>query len=89
MLREFTDKSGTLWRVWDINPTPRRPSNPGKRTSLKVPAGWLAFEGGGVRRRLTPIPPEWAQCDDCTLESLCASAEIVPRIARDIDTSDF
>jgi hypothetical protein len=89
LLREFTDKSGTQWRVWDINPAPRRPSNPGKRPSLKVPSGWLAFEGGGVRKRLSPIPPQWEQCDDATLESLCASAEVVPRILRDIDTRDL
>jgi len=75
--------------VWDINPALRRPSDPGKRPSLKVPAGWLAFEGGGVRKRLTPIPPGWEQCDDTALEALCASAEIVPRIVRDIDTGEI
>lgn len=87
LLREFTDKNGTQWRVWDINPVLHaRPANPGKPPS-RVPKGWLCFEGGTERRRLSPIPPEWQQCDEATLESLCACAEIVPRVLRDIDTT--
>ena len=86
LLREFTDKNGTRWRVWDINPVLHsRSSNPGKQSSLRVPKGWLCFEGGSERRRLSPIPLEWQQCDDAALESLCASAEIVLRPPRDAD----
>lgn len=89
LLREFTDKNGTHWRVWDINPVLHaRPAKPGKRPSARVPKGWLCFEGGNERRRLIPIPEEWQECDDATLESLCLSAEVVPRLILDVDAGD-
>lgn len=87
LLREFKDSNGIQWRVWDINPVLHaRPSNPGrKRASIKVPPGWLCFEGGGERRRLTPVPTEWATCDIAALEVFCATAEPVPIIEREFD----
>jgi hypothetical protein len=37
--------------------------------------GWLCFESGGDRRRLTPVPPDWAQCDVRRLQLYQSLAE--------------
>ena len=37
----------------------------GGRRNTPIPGyelGWLCFEGGGQRRRLAPIPPDWERC---------------------------
>jgi hypothetical protein len=31
--------------------------------------GWLCFESGREKRRLSPIPDDWTTCDEATLES--------------------
>ena len=41
--------------------------------------GWLCFEataadGGTVRRRLAPVPPDWEECPECTLRALLEQA---------------
>ena len=36
--------------------------------------GWLCFECGDDRRRLSPIPKGWARASDATLEAYCRSA---------------
>ena len=42
--------------------------------------GWLCFERGVDRRRLTPIPNDWEQCTDAQLESYCSQAKPVHRL---------
>lgn len=37
--------------------------------------GWLCFESGGDRRRLTPVPPDWTECDERRLQLYQALAE--------------
>lgn len=73
--------------MWDVNPTLQgKPPEPGSRTSYpKVPAGWLCFDDGRERRRLSPVPKDWPEIDDITLETLCSRAEIVPAVLRDLD----
>lgn len=44
--------------------------------------GWLAFEGAGERRRLTPIPPDWLELSDADLNALLARASIVAARGR-------
>ena len=68
--RTFTDSAGKSWEVFEVH-----------RTSQKVGAvspglenGWLAFVSGEDKRRLAPIPPEWATTTDAALEALCGSA---------------
>ena len=86
MLREFTDAGGTRWRVWDVNPLPEQGRTfTGAAVFANVPQGWLCFDSGRERRRLTPVPGEWHQFDDDQLVDLCQAAETVPRIARDLD----
>ena len=36
--------------------------------------GWLTFESGADRRRLSPIPPDWETAPDELLCDLCARA---------------
>lgn len=42
---------------------------------MKGAEGWLCFECGNDRRRLSPIPKGWVRASDATLESYCRSAK--------------
>lgn len=91
-LREFTDPSGTFWRVYDIVPVERArthvPADVGKgrgRANLlpqEMRAGWLCFESGGEKRRLIPPEPGWEVCADVELWVLCQRAETVQERER-------
>lgn len=52
-LREFEDTDGVTWRVWDTSPDIL------SGLTLEMQRGWLTFDNGRERRRLSPIPPEW------------------------------
>jgi hypothetical protein len=82
-MREFVDSQGNRWTVWPTVPDWR----------VGVPAalhgGWLTFESGSQRRRLTPIPDNWENASDARLQSLCGLAGTVPpqRVSREIDSA--
>lgn len=84
MLRGFTDSTGVEWRVWEVFPSKAgAPTDAEKysHSSLKDTAfaeGWLCFECQDQKRRLAPIPPDWAQREIPVLEQLCAQATPVP-----------
>jgi len=42
-------------------------------------SGWLCFEGAGEKRRLSPIPEDWARCADEQLEVYLRMARPVRR----------
>jgi hypothetical protein len=42
-------------------------------------SGWLCFEAGPEKRRLTPIPSGWQEAPDDALEGLLERARRVPR----------
>ena len=44
------------------------------------PQGWLCFEHRQDRRRLSPIPDEWAQATDRELEKYLESARAAPAL---------
>lgn len=52
-LREFEDTDGGTWRVWDTNPDVVR------GLTREMRNGWLTFDNGSERRRLSPIPTAW------------------------------
>jgi hypothetical protein len=53
-LREFDDRLGRRWRVWDTVPA---------RTEAMgdFREGWLTFDSGTDRRRLAPVPARWSE----------------------------
>lgn len=44
----------------------------------RLSRGWLCFENRLQRRRLTPIPDDWARCPEPQLERYCEQATPVP-----------
>lgn len=41
-----------------------------------IQGGWLVFDSGAERRRLTPIPPGWETATEAELEQLCRLAMV-------------
>jgi hypothetical protein len=66
-LREFTDGTGTTWRVWETQPI-------GDSLGPEFRHGWLVFAQGAARRRLVPIPEGWAEMPERELRRLCLAA---------------
>jgi hypothetical protein len=74
-LLTFVDSTGQSWRVWNVE----RARPPESHTDFLEPeyrSGWLVFESmlTGERRRLAPIPAEWAGRPVDELERLCEQA---------------
>ena len=51
----------------------------------RLSRGWLCFETRLQRRRLTPIPDDWARCPEPQLERYCEQATPVPAGMLTID----
>ena len=79
-LREFRDRDGVLWRVWDVSPAQVHPRSRDERLFMGYDQGWLAFESadGEMRRRLCPCPVRWEDASAQEMEALLAEAESVP-----------
>jgi hypothetical protein len=43
------------------------------------PQGWLTFDSGTEKRRLSPIPEDWQGFSDGQLAQLLERAEVAPR----------
>lgn len=52
-----------------------------------VSDGWLCFERGVDRRRLSPIPDDWWKCTDQQLEAYCDAATPVRRRSAPLEHS--
>ena len=73
--REFTDSTGTLWRVWDVTPEYLHPITKSEDFMEPWAGGWLAFECAADKRRLAaPYPSDWLEFDVSRLEALCRAA---------------
>jgi hypothetical protein len=84
MLREFKDKQGTEWLVWDVYPNgnvgEHRISDPGAAfPHRELAQGWLCFESQAEKRRLAPIPESWEEFSADQLDELCARAGYISR----------
>ena len=56
----------------------RRLTVGGRSRLASVTEGWLVFEHGTNRRRLSPIPGDWRLCSDAELDAYCRAARPVP-----------
>src|SRR3712207_2199620 len=77
--RLFDDKQGVRWDVWAVYPEGR----PSQLAALPgtFQSGWLVFESGTEKRRLSPIPGNWQTLPPSELERLCERAETAMRRA--------
>ena len=73
--REFTDRSGVDWRVWEVGAAHMHPITRGEDYLDNFADGWLVFESRSEKRRLpAPFPVDWAQRELVELEALCKRA---------------
>ena len=54
----------------------------GGNAAIAGTRGWLCFESGKQRRRLSPIPANWFGASDEELEAYCRTARPVRQAAR-------
>ena len=75
--RMFVDASGISWDAFAVHPS----ADATGRARLPEPyqRGWLSFDSGAERRRLSPIPPDWLSVPEYALRELCRQAEPAPR----------
>jgi hypothetical protein len=83
--REFADSSGTVWRVYRVEPQSVSASLARLRESMASVESerrqpWLLFESSvGDRRRLAPVPARWDEnCTDAELANWSAAADSIP-----------
>lgn len=79
--RTFASPDGAIWTAWCV--APDRPECWNERAAHFLPAGmtggWLCFESGEDKRRLSPAPVGWAEITDSELWALCGTAQSVKR----------
>jgi hypothetical protein len=74
--RVFASPDGAVWQAWDVpgrDPAELGDARGGLREALQH--GWICFESGGEKRRLTPIPPRWEQRSEAELWLYCRVAD--------------
>jgi hypothetical protein len=69
--RSFTDARGVWWDVFAVYPQARYSKFRGT-----FQQGWLCFDSGTEKRRLSPIPDDWRTVSDAALERLAERAEV-------------
>jgi hypothetical protein len=87
--RTLTDALGSTWQVWSVHPEHAGLERTSVAVAPQLARGWLVFErldAGAVpaaapaaassaeKRRLAPVPPDWATAPDQTLRALLAAA---------------
>ena len=79
-VREFRDRKGQAWRVWEVRPGVGRPLRDLHRHLGNYLNGWLAFGclDNEMRKRLPKFPPDWLEMSDSELEALLHRAVDVP-----------
>jgi hypothetical protein len=75
--RMFVDETGVAWDAFAVHPS----ADSAGKARLPEPYrhGWLSFDSGTERRRLSPIPEAWESATDESLARLCATAHPAPR----------
>jgi hypothetical protein len=72
--RSFTDARGVQWDVFAVRPETLVQEYPQLRGSYAQ--GWLAFDSGTEKRRLSPIPEDWQRMSEEQLAQLLERAEV-------------
>lgn len=75
-LREFSDDNGRQWQAWDTHPASLQADQ--RPVREKYLQGWVTFMCGRERRRLTPVPAEWASADEALLRDWLTQADEAP-----------
>ena len=83
--RIIKDAAGAQWQVWSVSPGALTPLQT-LAVAPQFAQGWLAFErmGGGEasepaeKRRLAPIPADWATAPEHEVRALLSAAKPVP-----------
>jgi hypothetical protein len=89
-------------RVGDRRRPPAVPSNSERRRAVDrrviigrrpvlsagLDGGWLCFEAPVGKRRLTPIPDDWQECNEMRLEEYCRRARLANRMSSALHVSD-
>lgn len=78
-LREFADRQGRAWRVWEVTSESIHPALRVADYMRHYVGGWLAFESadGSAKCRLTPIPDGWTEASAEQLQEWLRLAESV------------
>jgi hypothetical protein len=71
--RAFVDVRGVWWDVFAVYPEARGSVSQLKGTWQQ---GWLCFDSGAEKRRLSPIPDEWQRLADDELLRLLERADV-------------
>jgi hypothetical protein len=69
--RTFIDTRGIWWDVFAVYPEARH-----TRLRGTFQQGWLCFDSGTEKRRLSPIPDDWRAQSDAELARLAERAEV-------------
>ena len=78
-LREFRDKRGVNWKVWNVTPDSLDKRTTAEDYMKEWQDGWLCFECDDHRRRLATYPPTWEDLSDGELELLLERSQMVKR----------
>jgi len=71
--RAFTDQHGVKWDVFAVYPEVR--PSPHSQLRGTFQQGWLCFDSGSEKRRLSPIPANWQELGAEELSRLAEHAE--------------
>jgi hypothetical protein len=78
-LREFRDKRGVQWKVWNVTPDSLDKRTTAEDYMREWQDGWLCFECSESRRRLAAYPTDWEHLTDTELENLLERSQAVKR----------
>ena len=82
--RIIKDAAGAQWQVWSVSPGTLTPLQTSLAVAPQFADGWLAFERIGdpteplEKRRLAPIPADWATAPEQEVRRLLSAAKPVP-----------
>lgn len=78
-VRTFESPDGITWTAWEVIPgqVSEFRSTYGSHLPRQMAEGWLCFDCGMEKRRLYPLPSNWAERTEAELWFLCRAAEPV------------